>query len=131
MSIGSETVLSAVLLDGNPDLLSGVALEENLQAATGVWDLVEVSAAEIKLRVLNVPKTRYHVRVEFENGQDRYLSVDRRFWKERDDLRTYKGVEVYNVHLDSSPCTPGNVGDPFEGGFDRLEHWIGEQEARQ
>ena len=64
MSIGSESVLSAVRPDGKPNLLSGAALADALNASTALHDLVEVSAAEIKTHVPSVPSTRFHVRVE-------------------------------------------------------------------
>ena len=129
MSIGSESVLSAVRPDGNPNLLSGAALADALNASTALYDLVPVSAAEIKPHVPSVPKTDYHVRVELENGTDRYLSFDAHFIRETDEA-TGDDVEyydLYNLHLDGQPCTADDVDALFEGGLERLADWVWQQ----
>jgi hypothetical protein len=132
MSIRSESVLSAVRPDGNPNLLSGAALADGLKASTALYDLVEVSAAEIKAHVPSVPSTRHHVRVELENGTDRYLSFDAHFIRETDEA-TGDDVEyydLYRLHLDGRPCTEDDVDALFEDGFSRLGQWLYEQEGR-
>jgi hypothetical protein len=96
-----------------------------------VWDLVEVDASELKTRLLFVPESLYHVRVEFEDGQDVYISFNRRFWKESDDFRTYEGVELYDLHLDGIPVDAGDLDFLFEEGIERLEQFVWEQEGQE
>ena len=133
MTIGSESVLSAVRPDGKPNLLSGTALADALNGSTALYDLVEVSAAEIKPHVPSVPNTFYHVRVELENGTDRYLSFDAHFIRETDEA-TSEDVEyydLYNLHLDGRPCTVAGIDQLFDGGLERLGEWILNQEAAE
>jgi hypothetical protein len=132
MSIGSESVLSAVRPDGNPNLLSGAALEEYLKASTALYDRVEVSAQEVAPHVSNVPSTFYHVRVELENGTDRYLSFDAEFIRETDEATgdPVEYYDLYNLHLDGKPCTADDIDALFEDGFSRLGQWLYEQEGR-
>jgi hypothetical protein len=96
-----------------------------------VWDLVEVDASELKIRLLFVPESLYHVRVEFEDGQDVYISFNRRFWKERDDFRTYEGVELYDLHLDGIPVDESDLDFLFEEGIERLEQFVWNQEVAE
>jgi hypothetical protein len=104
-------------------------VEDSPKPYVPVWDIVEVDASELKTRLLFVPESLYHVRVELENGQDFYLSFNRRFWKERDDLHTYEGVELYDLHLDGIPVSTGDVDFLFEEGIERLENFVWEQEV--
>jgi hypothetical protein len=133
MTIGSESVLTAIHPDGNPNLLSGAALADALNASTALYDLVSVSAAEIKPHVSSVPSTRFHVRVELEDGTDRYLSFDAQFIRETDerDGRPVEYYDLYRLHLDGQPCAAADVDGLFEGGMERLENWIWEQEVRE
>jgi hypothetical protein len=119
---------TAIHSDGNINLLSGAALEDTLQASAALYDLVSVSAGEIKPRV---PSTRCHVRVELENGTDRYLSFDAKFIRETDerDGSPVEYYDLYNLHLDGQPCAVADVDGLFEGGLERLENWLFEQEA--
>ena len=96
-----------------------------------VWDIVEVDASELKTRLLFVPESLYHVRVELEDGTDWYVSFNRRFWKESDDFRTYEGVELYDLHLDGIPVDAGDLDFLFEEGIERLEQFVWEQEGRE
>jgi hypothetical protein len=127
----SELVLSPVHSDGNINLLSGSALEDSLKASTALYDLVEVSAQEVASHVSSVPNTFYHVRVELENGTDRYLSFDAEFIRETDerDGSPVEYYDLYRLHLDGQPCTVADVDGLFEGGLERLEKWLFEQEA--
>ena len=133
MTIGSDSVLTAIPQDGKPNLLSGVALADGLNASTALYDLVSVSAAEIKLHVPSVPKTLYHVRAEFEDGTDRYLSFDAVFIRETDerDGSPVEYYDLYRLHLDGQPCTVADVDGLFEGGLERLEKWVWEQEVSE
>ena len=96
-----------------------------------VWDIVEVDASELKTRLLFVPESLYHVRVELEDGTDWYVSFNRRFWKESDDFRTYEGVELYDLHLDGIPVDAGDLDFLFEAGIERLERFVWEQEVAE
>ena len=129
MTIGSDSVLSAVRPDGKPNLLSGTALADALNGSTALYDLVEVSAAEIKPHVPSVPNTFYHVRVELENGTDRYLSFDAKFIRETDerDGSPVEYYDLYNLHLDGQPCTVADVDGLFEGGLSRISTWMVEE----
>ena len=121
----ANALSTAIPSDGKPNLLSGAALTDALNASTALYDLVSVSAAEIKPHVPSVPKTDYHVRVELENGTDRYLSFDAHFIRETDEA-TGDDVEyydLYNLHLDGQPCTVADVDGLFEGGLERLATW--------
>jgi hypothetical protein len=122
---------TAIPLDGNLNLLSGAALENALNASTALYDLVSVSAGEVKPHVPSVPKTAHHVRVELENGSDRYLSFDAEFIRETDerDGSPVEYYDLYRLHLDGQPCTVADVDGLFEGGLERLEKWLFEQEA--
>jgi hypothetical protein len=122
---------TAIPLDGNLNLLSGAALENALNASTALYDLVSVSAGEVKPHVPSVPKTGHHVRVELENGSDRYLSFDAEFIRETDerDGSPVEYYDLYRLHLDGQPCTVADVDGLFEGGLERLEKWLFEQEA--
>jgi hypothetical protein len=129
MFLGSESVLSPVHADGNINLLSGVVLEDSLKASTALYDLVEVSAQEVASHVSSVPNTFYHVRVELENGTDRYLSFDAEFIRETDEA-TGDDVEyydLYRLHLDGRPCTVDDVDGLFDGGMERLGNWVWQQ----
>jgi hypothetical protein len=92
-------------------------------------DIVEVDASELKTRLLFVPESLYHVRVELEDGTDWYVSFNRRFWKESDDFRTYEGVELYDLHLDGIPVDAGDLDFLFEEDLERLEQFVWEQEV--
>jgi hypothetical protein len=64
-------------------------IEESPEPYVPVWDIVEVDASELKQRLLFVPESLYHIRVELEDGTDWYVSFNRRYWRESDDFRTY------------------------------------------
>jgi hypothetical protein len=127
----ANALSTAIPSDGKPNLLSGAALEDALNASTALHDLVSVSAAEIKPHVSSVPSTRFHVRVELEDGTDRYLSFDAEFIRETDerDGSPVEYYDLYRLHLDGQPCTVADVDGLFEGGLERLEKWLFEQEA--
>jgi hypothetical protein len=127
----ADAFSTAITLDGKSNLLSGAALEDALNASTALHDLVSVSAAEIKPHVSSVPSTRFHVRVELEDGTDRYLSFDAEFIRETDerDGSPVEYYDLYRLHLDGQPCTVADVDGLFEGGLERLEKWLFEQEA--
>ena len=127
MSVGS-TPDFALVSEGFNRLAQ---VEESPKPYVPVWDIVEVDASELKTRLLFVPESLYHVRVEFEDGQDVYISFNRRFWKESDDFRTYEGVELYDLHLDGLPVDAGDLDFLFEEGLERLEHFVWEQEGRE
>jgi len=128
MSVESTSVLSPVVSDGNLNL-SGAAPEDSPKP--GVWDILSVDAIEIRLALVHVPSTEYHVRIAFEDGSDRYVSFNRCFWKESDDFRTYEGVELYDLHLDGLPADASKVDALFEGGIERLENWVWNQEGQE
>ena len=127
----ANALSTAIHSDGKPNLLSGAALADALNASTALYDLVEVSAAEVKPRVSSVPSTRHHVRVEFEDGTDRYLSFDAEFIRETDerDGSPVEYYDLYNLHLDGQPCTVADIDRLFEGGLEHLASWLLEQEA--
>ena len=104
-------------------------IEESPKPYVPLWDLVEADASELKTRLLFVPESLYHVRVELEDGTDWYVSFNRRFWKESDDLRTYEGVELYDLHLDGLPVDAGDLDFLFEEGIERIENFVWEQEV--
>jgi hypothetical protein len=125
----ANALSTAIPSDGKPNLLSGAALTDALNASTALYDLVPVSVAEIKPHVPSVPNTCYHVRVELENGTDRYLSFDAEFIRETDE-RDGSPVEYYDpyrLHLDGKPCTVADVDGLFEGGLERLVTWMVEE----
>lgn len=129
MNSRSELVLSPVHAGGNINLLSGNALEDSLKASKALYDLVEISAQEVASHVSSAPNTFYHVRVELENGTDRYLSFDAEFIRETDEA-TGDDVEyydLYNLHLDGRPCTVDDVDGLFDGGMERLGNWVWQQ----
>jgi hypothetical protein len=129
MSILANALSTAIHSDGNPNLLSGAALADALKASKALYDLVEVTAADLKPHVSSVPNTLYHVRLEFENGTDRYLSFDAHFIRETDEA-TGDDVEyydLYRLHLDGRPCTADDVDGLFDGGMERLGHWVWQQ----
>jgi hypothetical protein len=125
----ANALSTAIPSDGKPNLLSGVALKDALNASTALYDLVSVSASEIKPHVPSVPNTFYHVRVELENGTDRYLSFDAEFIRETDEATgdPVEYYDLYNLHLDGQPCTADDVDGLFEGGLQRLGNWLWEQ----
>lgn len=129
MNIGSESVLTAIRPDGNPNLLSGAGLADALNAFKALYDLVEVSAAEIKPHVPSVPNTRYHVRVVLEDGTDRYLSFEAKFIRETDecDGSPVEYYDLYRLHLDGQSCTVADVDGLFDGGPERLVTWLVEE----
>ena len=124
---------TAIPSDGNPNLLSGAALGDVLNASTALYAFVSVSAAEIKPHVSSVPSTRYHVRVELENGADRYLSFDAKFIRETDerDGSPVEYYDLYNLYLDGQPCTVTDVDGLCDGGLDRLANWLLAEGARE
>ena len=122
----ANALSTAIPSDGKPNLLSGAALADALNASTALYDLVSVSAGEVAPHVPSVPQTDYHVRVELENGTDRYLSFDAHFIRETDEA-TGEDVEyydLYRLHLDGRPCTADDVDGLFEGGMERLGNWV-------
>jgi hypothetical protein len=125
----ANALSTAIHSDGKPNLLSGAALEDALNASTALYDLVSVSAGEIKPHVPSIPRTTYHVRVEFENGADRYLSFDAEFIRETDerDGSPVEYYDLYRLHLDGRPCTAADVDGLFEGGLERLAIWLVEE----
>ena len=125
----ADALSTAIPSDGNPNLLSGAALEEALNASTALHDLVSVSAAEIKPHVPSVPNSRYHVRVELENGTNRYLSFDAEFIRETDerDGSPVEYYDLYRLHLDGRPCTVADVDGLFEGGLEHIAAWLVEE----
>jgi hypothetical protein len=125
----ANALSTAIPSDGKPNLLSGAALEDALNASTALYDLVSVSAGEVAPHVPSVPQTDYHVRVELEDGTDRYLSFDAHFIREADEA-TGEDVEyydLYHLHLDGRPCTADDVDGLFDGGMERLGHWVWQQ----
>jgi hypothetical protein len=129
----ADAFSTAITLDGKSNLLSGAALEDALNASTALYDLVSVSAGEVKPHVPSVPNTRCHVRVELENSTDWYLSFDAKLLRETDerDGSPVEYYDLYNLHLDGQPCTAADVDGLFDGGFERLQEWLLEQEARE
>lgn len=127
MSFGSDS--NCALVSEGINRLAQV--EESPKSYVPVWDIVEVDASELKTRLLFVPESLYHVRVELEDGTDWYVSFNRRFWKESDDLRTYEGVELYGLHLDGIPVDAGDLDFLFEEGIERLESFVWEKEGRE
>jgi hypothetical protein len=127
MSTQSESVLTFPLEEGNFNRLARIEASPPPRAA--VFDVGEVSPAEVSRNVLFVPRTRFHFRVEFEDGQEVYLSVDARVYTERDDLRTYVAAEVYDLHLDGLPADADEVEAVFPGGMAWLEEWLIEEDA--
>jgi hypothetical protein len=125
----ANALSTAIPSDGKPNLLSGAALEDALNASTALHDLVSVSAAEIKAHVPSVPSTRYHVRVELEDGTDRYLSFDAAFIRETDerDGSPVEYYDLYRLHLDGRPCAAADVDGLFEDGLERLATWLVEE----
>ena len=122
----ANALSTAIPSDGKPNLLSGAALAEALNASTVLYDFVSVSAAEIKAQVPSVPSTRHHVRVELENGTDRYLSFDAGFIRETDerDGSPVEYYDLYRLHLDGRPCAVADVDGLFGGGLERLATWM-------
>jgi hypothetical protein len=122
----ANALSTAIPSDGKPNLLAGAALTDALNASTALYDLVPVSAAEIKAHVSNVPSTGYHVRVELEDGTDRYLSFDAEFIREIDerDGSPVEYYDLYRLHLDGQPCAADDVDQLFEGGMERLGEWL-------
>jgi hypothetical protein len=96
-----------------------------------VSDLVEVTAAEMSQHVLFVPNTRFHLRVEFENGRDVYISFDGRVKDDTDGVRSYAEPQLSNFYVDGLPSTPDVAGFLFEEDLDVLEEWLIEQGAAQ
>ena len=127
MSIGSAS--DCALVSEGINRLAQV--EASPKPYVPVWDIVEVDASDLKTRLLFVPESLYHVRVELEDGTDWHVSFNRRFWKESDDLRTYEGVELCDLHLDGIPVDAGDLDFLFEDGLERLEHFVWEQEGRE
>jgi len=128
----ANALSTAIPSDGKPNLLSGAALAEALNASTALYDLVPVSAAEIKAHVASVPSTRHHVRVELEDGTDRYLSFDAEFIRETDerDGSPVEYYDLYRLHLDGQPCTVDDADGLFKGGLERISAWmVAEREA--
>ena len=125
----ANALSTAIPSDGKPNLLSGAALADALNASTALYDLVEVSAAEIKPHVPSVPSTRFHVRVELEDGTDRYLSFDAEFIRETDerDGNPVEYYDLYNLHLDGRLATVAQVDSLFDGGTERLATWLLEE----
>jgi hypothetical protein len=129
----ANALSTAIPSDGKPNLLSGAALEDALNASTALYDLVEVGAAEIKAHVPSVPSTCYHLRVELENGTDGYLSFDAEFIRETEerDGSPVEYYELYRLHLDGKPCAVADVDALFEAGFERLATWLLEERGAE
>ena len=129
MALESTSVLIAIPRDGNLNLvpLANTGIES--QPCGGLYDLVSVSACEIKPHVPSVPSTRFHVRVELEDGTDRYLSFDAAFIRETDerDGSPVEYYDLYRLHLDGQPCTVADVDGLFDGGLERLATWLAEE----
>jgi hypothetical protein len=125
----ANALSTAIPSDGKPNLLSGAALEDALNASTALYDLLSVSAAEIKPHVPSVPNTRCHVRVELEDGTDRYLSFDAAFIRETDERggSPVEYYDLYRLHLDGHPCSVADADGLFEGGLERLVTWMVEE----
>src|SRR4051812_7434911 len=122
MSIQSASVLSANASVGNLNLLP-VAQVLPEQPST-VSDLVEVSSLEMAGRVPVVPRTDFHIRVEFENGRDVFVSFKGRVKDSLDDRRTYAEAQLSKFHLDGLPVEPDAVDALFESAIDRLQEWL-------
>jgi hypothetical protein len=127
MSTQSEPVLTFLAEEGNFNRLAGIEASPPPRAV--VSDLVEVTPAELSRNVLFVPNARFHFCVEFEDGREVYVSVDGRIYTERDDLRTYVGAEVDNLHVDGLPADVDELEAVFPGGMAWLENWLIEQDA--
>jgi hypothetical protein len=106
-------------------------VEESPKPYVDIWDIREVDAAEVKARLLWVPETLYHVVVELEDGTDYYISFNRRYWQDRDDLHIYEGVELYDLHLDGIPVEEDDMDFLFEEGIEELENFIWELEGQE
>ena len=76
MSIQSDFAFTLDFKEGNLNRLAN--LDENPKPYSGIVDFYEVEPWDLKQRILFVPKAAYHVVAELENGQDHYLSFDRR-----------------------------------------------------
>ena len=125
--IPSVSLIGASPAVGSPNLTP--VAEALPEPCAALFDLVAVSASEMDKAVSFVPKPGYHVRAEFEDGQDRYLSFDAHFIRETDEA-TGDDVEyydLYNLHLDGQPCTADDVDALFEGGLERLADWVWQQ----
>jgi hypothetical protein len=129
----ANALSTAIHSDGKPNLVSVADLDLNPQPYGGLFDLVEVSAGELKRLGLTLPKAGYYVRAEFEDGTDRYLSFDAKRLRETDerDGSPVEYYDLYNLHLDGKPGTVADVDGLFEGGFERLQEWLLEQEVRE
>src|SRR5690349_6498468 len=117
MSIRSESAFTAAPAVGNLNLFPVAKL---LAETSAVSDLVEVSSLEMSLSVPVVPSTVFHLRVEFENGKDVYVSFDGNVRDSHDDHRTYKEAQLSNFHLNGLPADPAKVDALFENAVDQL-----------
>src|SRR4051812_18160169 len=110
MSIGSSSVLSASPSVGKCNL---VPVADVLPEASAVSDLVEVSSLEMSQRVPVIPRTAFHLRVEFEDGRDVYVSFDGRVQTDHDDNCTYADAQLSNWHINGLPADPDAVDCPL------------------
>ena|SRR5690242_17492372 len=128
MSIRSESAFTAAPAVGNLNLLPVV---EVLPQPSAVPDLVEVSRGEMAGHVPVIPRTDFHLRVEFENGRDRFVSFNGRVKEDTDGVRHYVEAQLSHWHLDGRPVDPSEVDALFESAIDRLQEWlIAEEVAR-
>ena len=126
MSIRSESAFTAAPAVGNLNLFPVAKL---LAETSAVSDLVEVSSLEIAGRVPVVPRTDFHLRVEFENGRDRFVSFNGRVTEDTDGVRHYVEAQLSHWHLDGRPVDPDAVDALFESAIDRLQEWLIAEEA--
>jgi hypothetical protein len=126
MSPRSDAVLTAVHADGKFNL---VPVAEVLPEPSAVSDLVEVSSLEMAGRVPVVPRTDFHLRVEFEDGRDRFVSFNGRVKEDTDGVRHYVEAQLSHWHLDGRPVDPDAVDALFESAIDRLQEWLIAEEA--
>jgi hypothetical protein len=142
MNLGFTSVLAPSLEEVNPHRHFGLGQLWLRQAEIGQHfieqaepeprpysPLDEVTPGEVSRHVLFVPKTRFHLRVGFEDGAELYVSFDGEIRTERDDLNTYAVPEVWNLHLDGIPAAPADVDFQFEDGLERIERFLLEREG--
>lgn len=71
-----------------------------------------------------VPKCDYHLRVEFEDGHDVFLSFDGKVRTEEDDDREFLLADIWNLHIDGFPTSPADVEFLLETDLEVIEEFL-------
>lgn len=89
--------------------------------------IAEVGAKGLRERNLPVPPCSYHLRVEFSDGTEWFISFNGRLKADTDGTRSFLEAQLSSFHVNGQPSTPDAVEFLLAEDLVILEEWLLEE----